>query len=83
MDIFEWIIYILKLIWSFLIGLGKQTPSYPIWSTTHRPIFNQCPLGFVGDLCEIQCGLSFFQQNQKIVGGLSILNYYLFYHFIF
>jgi hypothetical protein len=75
MDILYWIIYIIKLIWAFLVGLNKQpsSPSYPIlWNTTtDLPILNQCPLGFVGDLCEIECGRSFFEQNQKIVGGIS------------
>ena len=28
-----------------------------------------CPPGFLGDQCQIECGLTYFQQNTKIVGG--------------
>jgi hypothetical protein len=36
-----------------------------------RPNTNNqsCPPGFLGTKCDIECGLTFAEQNQKIVGG--------------
>lgn len=28
-----------------------------------------CPPGFLGAKCDIECGLTYAEQNQKIVGG--------------
>ncbi len=36
-------------------------------------------LGFLGQYCEIECGVTFFDQNQKIVGGF----FYIFNNILF
>ena len=33
-----------------------------------------CPSGYTGDNCEIECGLSYFTANQKIVGGVTAVS---------
>jgi secreted trypsin-like serine protease len=47
---------------------SRPSSSSSISSSTSKPS-SGCPLGFLGDNCEIECGLTFFEQNQKIVGG--------------
>ena len=37
-----------------------------------------CPLGFVGDQCRTECGITYSNQNQnKIVGGSNVVPYSL------
>ena len=35
----------------------------------------KCPPGFLGDKCQIECGLTFFEQNTKIVGGINAVSH--------
>ncbi len=51
--------------------------SYSNSNVTIAPMSEKvCPSGFLGNNCEIECGITNFEQNQKIVGGNlnSILN---------
>ncbi len=46
----------------------KPTTTKPTNTTSLSP--GSCPSGFVGDNCEIECGVTYFEQNVKIVGGV-------------
>jgi secreted trypsin-like serine protease len=70
MDIWGLIIYLLNLLFAFLQAVIRN-PMPPMSTTTTTQPGVICPPGFFGQNCEIECGVTFFDQNQKIVGGVN------------
>ena len=54
---------------SSVVGQSLVTASAP--TTTKSPKSQQCPEGFVGANCNIECGLTYYQSNVKIYNGQS------------
>ena len=60
--------------------LSTSTTTSRLTSTStslfsNNAINSTCPNGFVGNNCEDECGLTFYTQNQKIVGGSVAVAY--------
>jgi hypothetical protein len=49
--------------------LNLHKKKYSKQAKAQIPNGNNCPSGFVGDYCEIECGVTYYDQNAKIVGG--------------
>jgi hypothetical protein len=80
-DVDTFIVNIVNFIYAFLQSMAVDNPTLPsgfadvtmippiIEFNSTNPATKQCAPGFVGRNCDIECGMTNFEQNQKIVGG--------------